>query len=155
MISQDGTPTATISPPFKGYQIFYPPLVENPLLLLKFVFKFAMVFKGPSTLFYNLPEEWREHFKANQNQNNRAYLAEWLGSVGIESPKKGEGAIFISGGFYPVPTGVHSEPKIDQPRLFFSVVPADECDLKWMNENFLSDSNKNRLKYRRGITRLS
>jgi hypothetical protein len=113
-----------------GY--YYLPQCENDDYSSKLVFKFAAVLKGPPTLFYRLPSFARQEFEAHAE--DRAYLANWLPSDHIESPARGHAVIFIAGNLYRVAAAVHSEPKMDQPRLFFSIVPGDETEIAQMKK---------------------
>lgn len=101
------------------------------------VFKFATVLKGKPTLLYNLPDEMRNIFSSNWN--NREFLSNLLDLNKAESPKKGEGVFFIVGD---TDIGaVHSEPKMDENRLFFSILIGDESEI---NELYLRwHPNKN------------
>ncbi len=89
------------------------------------VFKFATVLKGRPTLLYNLPYDMREIFCSHQN--DRTFLSKLLDLNKAESPKKGEGVFFLVG------NGdigaVHSEPKMDESRLFFSILIGDEAEI--------------------------
>lgn len=82
------------------------------------VFKFAAVLKGPSTLLYNIPTELRNVF--HENQEDRMFLKDLINLEDTESPKKGQGVLFIVGDANI--GAVHSEPKLDENRLFFSVL---------------------------------
>lgn len=95
------------------------------------VFKFAAVLKGPSTLLYNLPDEMREIF--NSNRNHREHLSQLLDLNNAESPKKGEGVFFIVADAQI--GAVHSEPKENENRLFFSILVGDESEI---NELYLN-----------------
>lgn len=93
-------------------------------------FKFAAVLKGSSTLLYNLPDDMRGIF--NSNRNNRVFLSELLDLKKTESPKKGEGVFFIVADNKI--SAVHSEPKMCENRLFFSILIGDESEI---NELYL------------------
>lgn len=94
------------------------------------VFKFAAVLKGRPTLLYNLPKDMRDIFQSNWN--NRTFLSELIDLNKAESPKKGEGIFFVVGN---MDIGsVHSEPKMDENRLFFSILIGDESEI---NELYL------------------
>lgn len=90
------------------------------------VFKFGAVLKGPSTLLYNLPEDMREIF--NSNWDDRLFLSELLDLNAAESPKKGQGVFFIVAD--EKIGAVHSEPKMDENRLFFSVLVGDDSEIE-------------------------
>lgn len=89
------------------------------------VFKFAAVLKGSPTLLYNLPDDMRAKF--NANRNNRIVLSELLEINKAESPKKGEGVFFVVGDS--LIGAVHSEPKMSENRLFFSILVGDESEI--------------------------
>lgn len=91
-----------------------------------FVFKFATVLKGNPTLFYPLSDELREEF--HLHDNDREYLSELIDESLIETAKLGQGAFFIIGDKNTA--AAHSEPKIDTPRIFFSVLPGDENEIR-------------------------
>jgi hypothetical protein len=90
------------------------------------VFKFAAALKGNSTLLYDLPANQRDLFFANMD--NRNFLSEFLDLNKAESPKKGEGVFFIVAN--KDMGAVHSEPKIQENRLFFSILVGDESDIE-------------------------
>lgn len=94
------------------------------------VFKFAAVLKGRPTLLYKLPNDMRAMFCSNQN--DRIFLSKLLDLNKAESPKKGEGVFFIVGN--DDIGAVHSEPKMDESRLFFSILIGDESEI---NELYL------------------
>lgn len=98
----------------------------------EFVFKFAAALKGSPTLFYKLPHEMRDEF--NLNMDNRAYLNELLDVNKSESPPKGFGAFFIVADHKF--GAIHSEPPMNETRLFFSILPGnttqiEELYLRW------------------------
>jgi len=97
-----------------------------------FVFKFAMVLKGNSTLFCQLSKELRDILELNHN--NREFLSHLLEDSKIETPKPGEGSFFIVGDQNSA--AIHSEPKIDGERLFFSVLPGNESEIKELYEKW-------------------
>lgn len=98
-----------------------------------FVFKFATVFKGNSTLFCQLPKEVREIFQMNfdgglqLSLEHREFINSLLEGCVKESPQLGDGAFFIVGDNESA--AIHSEPKIDGERLFFSVLPGDDTEI--------------------------
>ncbi|MCE5315905.1 MAG: hypothetical protein LLG04_00900 [Parachlamydia sp.] len=99
-----------------------------------FAYKFAATLKGNATLFYRLPPDLQEAFAAYED--DRTALAQLLSVEASETAPKGYGAFFIVG--EPDTAAVHSEPKMDQSRLFFSVMVGSEAeiqelDLRWQN----------------------
>jgi hypothetical protein len=90
------------------------------------VFKLAVTLKGPSTLLYKLPDDMRNLF--NANMENRIFLSELLDIQKAESPKRGDGVLFIVGDEQI--SAVHSEPKMDENRLFFSVLIGDQSQIE-------------------------
>jgi hypothetical protein len=98
-----------------------------------FAFKFAVALKGNPTLFYQLPQEMRELFHSS---SDREFLSTLLKRDKIESPKSGLGVFFLVGD--KESAAIHSEPKIDSERLFFSVLPGNENEIselkdRWQN----------------------
>lgn len=101
------------------------------------VFKFGAVLKGRPTLLYNLPNDRRDIFWSNQN--NRAFLSELIDLNKAESPKKGEGLFFIVGN---MDIGaVHSEPRMDENRLFFSILIGDESEINELYSRWHPNKN--------------
>lgn len=94
------------------------------------VFKFAAALKGRPTLLHNIPNDLRNIF--HSNRDNRTFLSEFIDSNKVESPKKGEGVFFIIGDMDIA--AVHSEPKMDENRLFFSILIGHESEI---NELYL------------------
>ena len=98
-------------------------------------FKFAATLKGPCTLLHNLPTALRDIF--NAHFEDRLYLASLIHPSTIEAAQKGQGVFFIV--CDPLLSAVHSEPKLDTDRLFFSVLPGniseiDELYTRWHEE---------------------
>lgn len=89
------------------------------------VFKFGAVLKGPPTLLYYVSQDIRDKF--NANQNDRIFLSELLNVHAAESPKRGQGVLFIVADDNM--GAVHSEPRMDENRLFFSVLVGDESEI--------------------------
>ena len=90
------------------------------------VFKFAASLKGSSTLLYNLPNDKRDLFTAHMY--DRTFLSQLLDLNKAESPKKGEGVFFIVAN---TKIGaIHSEPKIHENRLFFSILVGDKAEIE-------------------------
>ena len=116
--------------------------------------KFAMILKGPGTLFikkskkvvesYNKildqsSKEFREILDKNkidfkdykaqfevQHKNDEKYRPKFvkeLSKYKVKQIKNNKGVIFWGGKNRNVVSALHSEPKIDQPRLFISILP--------------------------------
>ncbi len=99
--------------------------LKNPSHTKETVYKFAATLVGSSTLFYNLPEGQRDLFISNFN--DRAYLSELLDIGKAESAKNGEGVFFIVADRQI--GAIHSEPKIQDNRLFFSILVGSENEI--------------------------
>lgn len=99
--------------------------IHGPYPYPEIVFKFAAVLKGPPTLLYNLSADAREIF--NSNWNDRNFLSKLLDLNQAESPKKGQGVLFVVAD--QKIGGVHSEPKMDENRLFFSILIGNESEI--------------------------
>ncbi len=89
-------------------------------------YKFATTLKGPSTYFMPLDEEMRSLYE--DHSDDRAFLAEVFQKDEAEQPRIGQGAIFVVGNSRF--SALHSEPKIDSQRLFLSILPCHECEMK-------------------------
>jgi hypothetical protein len=104
-------------------------------------YKIALTLKGPSTLFYFLPEEIREKFNSLQlDSNNRDIIANLLDKTKAISIDLGKGAIFIVGANH---AAVHSEPPIHEERLFLSILPGSKAEIdelfkKWYPNKYES-----------------
>jgi hypothetical protein len=81
---------------------------------------------------YNTPANMRNIF--NDNWANRNFLIELIDSNAIESPKKGQGVLFIVAD--KEIGAVHSEPKINNNRLFFSVLVGSEPEIHELYSNW-------------------
>ena len=134
--------------------------------------KFAMILKGPGTLFikkskkvvesYNkILDQSRKEFseilgknkidlkdyKAQfevQNKNDEKYrlkFAKELSKYKVKQIKNNKGVIFWGGKNWNVVSALHSEPKIDQPRLFISILPGTK-EMIEEYENTLKEFNK-------------
>lgn len=99
-----------------------------------FSFKFAAALKGNSTVFCQLSKGLREIFQINFDHRlqlsleHRVLLDSLLEECKKESVKPGHGAFFIVGD--PNSAAIHSEPKIDSDRLFFSVLPGNDSEIE-------------------------
>lgn len=100
--------------------------LKSPLPYPGLVFKFAGTLKGSSTLFYHLPDDQRDRFLAHLN--DRTFLSEFLDLTQAKLAKRGEGIFFIVGNNQK--GAVHSEPKIHENRLFFSILVGDKAEIE-------------------------
>lgn len=107
-------------------------------------YKFATVLKGPLTLFC-LPNPQLRELVCNTNQNNRIKCSELLKNEPVIQGNQGQG-VFFKVGDGNKNSAMHSEPKIDSERLFFSFVPANLKEiqsrkllLKWIDAGKLND----------------
>ena len=88
-------------------------------------FKVVVTLAGPSTLFYNLPDEQRKDF--NSLNNARVETNNMLKNIKPVSPVFGQGAAFIAGS--QTRAAVHSEPHINSDRLFLAIAPCSRAQL--------------------------
>lgn len=88
--------------------------------------KIAITLKGPATLFAQLPQENRIVFNRLQLADNQEDIDILMKSVPISTAKPYEGTIFIVGAEY---AAIHSEPNINEPRLFLSVLPGNAAQI--------------------------
>lgn len=111
-------------------------------------YKFAAALKGNGTLFYPLtpssratyldllsqlklsniddPEAFKEYFK--QVEDQRVTLSHIFNVKHAETASRGHGAFFVVG--HQAFSALHSEPKFDTPRLFISILPGREGEIK-------------------------
>lgn len=90
-------------------------------------YKVVMAFKGPPTLFYNLPDGMRNEFNLLSMSDKRDALSQLLNINQSVSAKPYHGAVFIVGADY---AAVHSEPPIHEDRLFLSILPGSEKQIR-------------------------
>lgn len=100
--------------------------INGPYPYPRLVFKFAATLKGSSTLLYNLPDEQRDIF--NAHWNDRTLLSNLLDLSKAESPNRGEGVFFVVAN--DKVAAIHSEPKIHEHRLFFSILVGDKSEIE-------------------------
>jgi hypothetical protein len=117
-------------------------------LTTPFQVKFATALKGNTTPFYDLPHEMRDEF--NAHRNDCEYLNTLIDLKNSESPVLGCGAFFIVGN--KEYGAVHSEPKFDKPRLFFSILPGDEAEIKELYDNWYPQDEKLELAFPKSAT---
>ncbi|MDF3033156.1 MAG: hypothetical protein K0R76_110 [Alphaproteobacteria bacterium] len=98
-------------------------------------YKFAITLKGAGTLFYKLPKQMTEQFFTLLQEDNRQALAEILNdSRLVMQGKADQGAIFIVGSD---DAAVHSEPPINEERLFISILPGSKKQIiEWKQNGF-------------------
>lgn len=114
------------------------------------VVKFITILQGPGTFFIKTTPKQRESLKSIKNEElekskmrdpsikiptrfdmeYRKAIDSRIEGIRVQSEKY-QGAIFVSNVDYRNVCGVHSEPKIDGPRMLFSIVPCtkEEADL--------------------------
>lgn len=118
-------------------------------------YKIAMVLKGPQTLFYPLADKDRKWFDAVQRSTQPIYhkdgsidkeatfqamvkprqlLADSLDKKNIVSGAFGQGVIFAVGSDDVV--AVHSEPPIQEERLFLSIVPGSPLQIQELQQRW-------------------
>lgn len=89
-------------------------------------YKFACTLKGNHTLFFPLDDEGRKIYQINRNNNK--FLSQCFDITHADSVEGGYGAFFIvSDERF---AALHSEPPVDSPRLFISVVPGHQCEIE-------------------------
>lgn len=98
--------------------------------------RFTTTLQGSPTLVYPLPKSLRKKFY--ENSRNRDYLNNLLDFSKALSNKRGEGTIFIISDRNN--STVHSEPKIDKKRLFFSVIPGSEKQITEAYERMVAQN---------------
>lgn len=96
--------------------------------------KFVIALKGPSTLFYQANSEDRKQVDAHNSFDDavRAELAQLLDPKKIMSPQQGEGALFTVG---TSESAVHSEPDIQESRLFLALVFGSQKQIEEMRDS--------------------
>ncbi|OJW52688.1 MAG: hypothetical protein BGO67_09505 [Alphaproteobacteria bacterium 41-28] len=123
------TPTSSYDVPrwhTDGY--YYEPYAGDP-------YKFVITLKGAPTLFYKLPGDKRKEFYTLQrkgterNDYNRQAIAASLGNsketISVAQPH--QGAVFVVGSNH---AAIHSEPSIKEERLFLSILPGSNAQIK-------------------------
>jgi hypothetical protein len=99
-------------------------------------YKFVLTLIGTSTLFYPIPQGDRELRRSFwKNMTNRQYIRELCRPEDVITPERGQGMFFMSANKYRA--SVHTEPPIDENRLFFSIVPCSEQQLIELREKVL------------------
>ena len=85
-----------------------------------------MALKGSQTLFYQAPPKLRAFFFSQCN--DRETLEQLFDISEVHVGKKGQGAFLIVGDKNS--SAIHSEPKIDEPRIFLSILPGDPDEIE-------------------------
>lgn len=99
--------------------------------------KFVTVMKGPGTLLMK-GNTVNKIYKENQHiKNNRFILAKKLINEKIIQIKNSQGLIFYTGASIEK-AALHSEPPMDVPRMFISIVPSSKANIidlqnRWKN----------------------
>ncbi|MDX1921611.1 MAG: hypothetical protein SFW65_00590 [Alphaproteobacteria bacterium] len=109
-------------------------------------YKAAIALKGPGTLFASLNDEWRSAFLECMMQHNpsnplddRIKLAKMIAEQGqVTMTGERQGAVFAVGDRKA--STIHSEPPVNAPRLFLSIVPGTRDQIaalkkRWSNNN--------------------
>ncbi len=105
----------------------------------KYSYKLTCVLKGASTLLCDVSDETRTEFfkiQANKSQQRqyhttksvRSRLADLLQSHTTYQAEFGQGIMFIMGD--KTIGAIHSEPAIDEPRIFISIVPGSHDQIQ-------------------------
>ncbi len=104
-------------------------------------YKVAITLKGAGTLFYDMPKEEREAFykiHSDDGHGNsiegRGKLAKLIGASKAHQPKPYTGVAFIVGD--PDTAAVHSEPPIDEDRIFISVLPGSKEQIQELRDRW-------------------
>lgn len=100
-------------------------LGDLPLYSQK-TYKFTATLKGPSTLIYDLPSDQRNIFVSHFD--DRSFIADFLSLPGAEGALPGQGVFFTVGDNDK--GTIHSEPKLQESRLFISVVAGDDAEIE-------------------------
>lgn len=132
-----------------GYFYEHKKYIENNLPQIKL----AGVLKGPSTLFkknsIGLQEKYEELFESAFNNDkfdmvkdieNREILESGLHEFKTIFPSKNQVAIFIVG--LRNRAAIHSEPKIDTKRFFYSMVTGNKEEIKELAERWKEEFNE-------------
>lgn len=100
--------------------------------------KLAGVLRGPGTLFQEENQEMRKKYREISEQakttDKRKSIAEALSNYKIVSPGSYQASLFVVGNYQRA--AIHSEPPINQTRLFFSIVPGLVDDIKELAERY-------------------
>jgi len=107
--------------------------------------KFATVLKGPGTLLIKGTLKnnkiYTDHLSNHLNiisKKYRSILAEKLADEKVVQVKNTQGVIFFTGGTLPMEkAALHSEPPFDKPRLFISILPSTESNIKGLKKRWL------------------
>lgn len=103
--------------------------------------KVAIVLKGASTLFNNMPKSQQVAFDELCNAlssdqlkvENRRKIAELVDSGLTQTAKEDEGSIFVVGSNR---AAIHSEPPIHSERIFLSIVPGTKEQIEELRSNW-------------------
>lgn len=92
-------------------------------------YKFAAALKGSQTLFFPLTDDNRNIYL--ENHANRDFLSQFFDSRLAEVAESCQGAFFLVGN--QKSAALHSEPCIQTPRIFISVLPGDDSEIEELN----------------------
>ncbi len=101
--------------------------------------KAAVSLKGSATLLNDLPLSRMEAFNAasrgnpNDDTEKRLAVAAVLDDAQTVQPRKGQGVVFIAGS---TRGAVHSEPAMNEPRLFLSVLPGTKEQIEELRQRW-------------------
>lgn len=97
-------------------------------------YKFVWTPKGPSTLFYDLPDTQREEFDRLSFHYDRDALHRFIDIHKAVSFEKDFGAFFIVGNMKY--GAVHSEPDLVSDRLFISILPGNKEEIQHLYDKW-------------------
>ena len=133
---------------------------KSELLKDEYFTKFVAVLKGPGTLFLKTTPEERKIFNKDQEEETPIngginYMIEDLEyRKALDLKKKGivtqvegnQGVIFIaySKDNFRELCGIHSEPPMDAPRMFLSIVPGTEKEISELNKQKEKEIEENK-----------
>ncbi len=100
---------------------YYPPTGEQ--------YKVAITLHGAQTLFYDIASEQRKTLEPICQ--NKRELTKIVDLSRVISPSFGQGSIFIVGSDH---APIHSEPNIDGKRLFLSMIPGSNAQIKTLHK---------------------
>lgn len=95
-----------------------------------FEVKFGTALIGPQTLFYPLPSEARETFFDHEANRNELHLRYPVSNA--MAAEAGQGAFFVVGNQQRA--AIHSEPKMENGRLFFSIVAGTQEEIRALDK---------------------
>ncbi len=97
------------------------------------VYKFVYTLQGPSTLFYPLPKGKRK--EVSKHLFDRNYMHTFCSTGSAIHSNINQGVVFLAG--KKETAALHSEPPIQENRLFFSVVPCSKKQLEMLKNKIV------------------